>query len=1245
MFRNIFAFEMKYRLMTIPTLVVFLLFLLFGFISVYRASDASGLMTSITGAGRGNIHANAPYALHMMVILFTNFGLLITAAFFGGAAYRDFKANTYGLYFSYPITKIGYLSGRFAGAYCRTLLVMSGVGLGMLLGSLSPWTNMEKMAPLNILDYLHPYVVGVMPNLLFAGALLFAIALLTRRFMPVYAGLVIIVVGYLTGTALLGSENRMLASLIDPFGQIAAGQNIAYWSIAEKNRLVIPLAGSFLYNRIFWTTLGLGILVFAYRRFRFTHLSTSKVRHKVSSSPTDRSPQTRELFAGPIPTPEYGFPDVLKRMLYTSMVEFRMMMKNNTFRIIFALGMVLILVLGFKNVGLVRGTQTFPVTSQVLDTTKDALYLLCLAIAMFGSGELVWRERNRRTDAIYDALPVPEWVPLLGKLGALMLVQACLMLATMICGMIIQVLHGYTHFEPELYLQELFGIRLVYYVFLSVIAMFVQVLVNRKFVGYVVTLLLVDDLLVSLGLMHHLWTFGTTPHYAYSDMNGYGPFLQSIVFYNLYWTALSVLLAVISLLFWVRGVDARWKDRIRLMSERMTRGKTVTALAALTGCCVFGAVVVYNTTILNRFETAESIEEIHAEYEKKFKPYEALPQPRVLSIQTTVDMYPGERWIDARGTMALVNETDSTISDIFIQVPRETGIEKMSLSVPHSLKTLDDDHGVYVYALHDPMKSGEAIALEFDIVCREKGFKDRGVNTRLIRNGTFLSVEQLLPAVGYDPYFLHELDDNDKRKKYGLPPKPRIPSIDDEGARMETPLGRDACWIDFEAVVSTSSDQVALTCGELTEEWKEGGRRFFHYKTHDKILRYFPFISARYRVKRERHRDVAIEVYYHPDHDVNVDLMIEAAGKSLNYFTEHFGPYQFRHLRIVEFPRYAIFAEGFPGLIPISEGYGFIAKYDEDKVKEVFRVVAHEVAHQWWGHQVIGANVQGFFMLTEVMAQYSALMVCREEYEQEKIRRYVANEIDRYFRGRGREAEEETPLILTNERTWYLNYAKGFAVMNALQAYLGEERVNIAVGKYIETVAFQEPPFTTSCELIEAFREVTPDSLRYLLTDMFETITLYENRAVEALGRKLANGRYAVKVSYSVKKFRADAWGNETPVPFDDLIAFGVFDDEGKELALTKHWIDSETGELEFEVDRKPARAGIDPYYYLIDKRTDDNVIDVREKVMKKNEIGKIHDSPISRNAIGSPDCPGDDSGFGDGRGDRPGPALHHYSG
>src|SRR3546814_8282243 len=108
--------------------------------------------------------------------------------------------------------------------------------------------------------------------------------------------------------------------------------------------------------------------------------------------------------------------------------------------------------------------------------------------------------------------------------------------------------------------------------------------------------------------------------------------------------------------------------------------------------------------------------------------------------------------------------------------------------------------------------------------------------------------------------------------------------------------------------------------------------------------------------------------------------MIESAKKSLDYYTREFSPYQFRQLRILEFPSYAQFAQAFAGTVPYSESIGFIADLrDEDDIDYVFYVTAHEVAHQWWAHQVVGANVQGATMLSESLAQYSALMGLEDE--------------------------------------------------------------------------------------------------------------------------------------------------------------------------------------------------------------------------------------------------------------------------
>jgi len=43
-------------------------------------------------------------------------------------------------------------------------------------------------------------------------------------------------------------------------------------------------------------------------------------------------------------------------------------------------------------------------------------------------------------------------------------------------------------------------------------------------------------------------------------------------------------------------------------------------------------------------------------------------------------------------------------------------------------------------------------------------------------------------------------------------------------------------------------------------------------------------------------------------------------------------------------------------------------------------------------------------------------------------------------------------------------------------------------------------------------------------------------------------------------------------------------------------WIDKDKEDLEFIVDNIPEMAGIDPYYYLIDKNTDDNIVKMKRE-------------------------------------------------
>jgi hypothetical protein len=117
-----------------------------------------------------------------------------------------------------------------------------------------------------------------------------------------------------------------------------------------------------------------------------------------------------------------------------------------------------------------------------------------------------------------------------------------------------------------------------------------------------------------------------------------------------------------------------------------------------------------------------------------------------------------------------------------------------------------------------------------------------------------------------------------------------VSPITDARARNVNFISRDADWVRFEATIVTDADQTAVAPGYLVRpSWVERGRRHFHYRMDAPILNFYTFLSGRYAVRRDRWRNVAIEVYHHPPHSRNVERMIGAVKKSLDYYTRSSG--------------------------------------------------------------------------------------------------------------------------------------------------------------------------------------------------------------------------------------------------------------------------------------------------------------------------------------------------------------------
>lgn len=364
------------------------------------------------------------------------------------------------------------------------------------------------------------------------------------------------------------------------------------------------------------------------------------------------------------------------------------------------------------------------------------------------------------------------------------------------------------------------------------------------------------------------------------------------------------------------------------------------------------------------------------------------------------------------------------------------------------------------------------------------------------------------------------------------------------------------------------------------------------------IANFYSFLSGRFDVKRDKWKNVNLEVYYTPGHEYNLDKMMESAKAGLEYYEKNFAPFAFKQYRVLEFPRYRSFAQSFPNTVPFSEQIGFIERVqDKDDIDLLYFVNAHELAHQWWGHQLVGSQTQGSNMMSETLAEYSALKVMEKKYGEENTRKFLRYELDRYLRGRSGEVRHEPPLALVQNEP-YVWYNKGALVMFALADYVGEDKVNGALRDFLLKNRYATGPFPDTRGFVQAMRDVTPPELEYMVTDMFESIVLYENKATSAIVTQ-QGGQYKVTLNVETAKRKADGSGNESPMPLNDLIDVGVFSgskEHLKKLYMEKKWFNTDKSTVEIVVDQKPTYAGIDPYNKLIDRNPEDNLIAVEQK-------------------------------------------------
>src|SRR6218665_1463995 len=1182
-------FEVQYWFKT-PMIWIFM------FINILLTFFATASDNVVIGGSVGNIHKNAPFVIESFYSVLSILCLLMTTAFMNTTANRDFQHNMYQFIFTSPIKKRDYFFGKFIGAAIVSVIPLLGISIGTLLAPpLSPLLDLapaERFGPIIWGGHIQGLLAFGIPNVFISGVLLFSLAVIFRSNIVSFIGAMVLIVLYtFSGSYMKDIQNELLAGMIDPFGGNSFEIMTKYLTVDEKNYQAVALAGPLLMNRLIWIGITFIILLIIYFRFSF---NTKKEKSK-----NNKKAQTVKIPAvtSTVYTPAKANAFSCKIMWNLISFETRAIIKNPSFITIMAIGLI-VLIVNMSSVTSFFGTMRYPVTYIIVDQIEDAYSAFMIGFITFYTGVLVWKERDAKLNEIQDATPIKTGMLFVSKLTAIMIAIALVLVGTIVFGMLTQTAYGYTKYEPGVYFKSLLVIRLSSFLFLTVLSLLFHYLINNRYLAYFafVAFIIINQFIWGLFEINtNMVNFGHRPSITYSNMNGFGPFVSGTIWFSLYWILFCLVLCLVIVSFYVRGKEEQFRYRWA-NAKKMFRLRKVTVGISLILFVLCGSFVYYNTKILNKYESSDEAEKGQIAYEKKYKKYEQLIQPRFYKFDYHIDIKPEDRSLSTNVTAWAKNISSKPISELHFTMPQLS--DSIQINVPGGKIKVNDKKLFYrIYTLSQPLAPKDSIKLNIRLWKFNNGFENEVSFNELTENGTFFNNVDIMPSFGYNKDY--EVSDKNKRAKLNLPLRERMPKLDDSNmaARSNTYIGNDSDWVQVTTTISTSPDQTAIAPGSLMKTWSENGRRYFTYKLDQKALNFYSFISARYEIARKKWNGIDLEVYYDKAHEYNVSNMLNSMQKSLEYYTANFGPYFHKQCRIIEFPRYAEFAQAFPGTMPYSEGIGFITDLRDvtkDDIDMVFYVVAHEMGHQYWAHQLCGANMQGSEMMSEGFAQYSALMVMEKEYGKDKMKKFLQYEMDDYLSGRSHELEAERPLMKT-ENQQYIHYNKASVVMYYLKEMIGEKNVNTALANLIKEFGYKDPPYATSNYAVREFRKVTPDSLQYLISDLFENITLFNNRMLEAKYKKVGN-QYEVTLKTSSEKFRSDSLGKETAIPVSDFIDIAVFGtpkgDEkiGKILINKRLKINKKDNTFTFKTKELPYQAGIDPYNYLIDRVPDDNI-------------------------------------------------------
>jgi ABC-2 type transport system permease protein len=1156
------------------------------FVAIFMLALAGRLFAQMADAVTIPFHA--PLVLAHSAAAMTLAVLLTAAAVTGDAATRDLEFRLDAVMHAAPHGRLTSFSGRFIGVFVLVSLLLTLVPVSSLV---FPHFQADLVAShlgaVTPVAYLQTWIIVLLPNAFLTTALLFGMATLVRHVLGAWTAALLVAAVSLFSLQVLGPTLRhwTLASLFDPLGRATLRIIEQTSSPLDRQGRLVGLEPSLLMNRACWCLLALVVLVVACRRFHYATTSASR-----SWTPWRGRLAGREHWPAPAAVDEVRvlgpLPDVTRRFDRVAQARQTLAIVRDSLRELvtgwtwlLVPGLIVLILMVPQMLG-EFGIPLVPTTDRVLAAFRGPVNDLRILLALL-AGELVWRERDARIQGLMDTAPVADGARWLGKLLALWIVSVALHVVLLIAGLLIQLPRGVTELEPGVYLRILFGLDLARTLTFGLLALSVHTLVNHKHIGHLLVLLLVlgsNGLAAQFGVEHPLLVYGSGPAWQYSRIRGLDPFVGPVLVCLTYWAAWTLLLAIVSQLFTVRGVVHGGRERLQVARRRFNRRTAACVTATVAAIVIPGGLIFYDTNVVRAYSSSDRLAAWRAEYERRYKANEDVPQPTTVAAALDVELYPERHEAEVRGVYTLENHSSAALRVLHVSTSDQVHTEAVSFDRSVRLVSSDEAFGHRVYALDAPLAPGAAMRMRWSVRRPSQGFAARGINTTVVRNGSMIAMYEWAPHLGYRWH--RELTDAAERARHALPPRAALAPLNEANARRRD-TGQERLYLT--ACIGTPADQVAVAPGTLRRSWAEGRRRYAEYVTNAPIGPGYAIFSAEYVVRSERLGDTALEVAYHPRHSANVDRMMHGMRAALAQYERRFGMYPYEVLRMVEHPGTTGTLHSAAATIWYQELFSLLdPAADPRGIDAPFAIVAHEVAHQF---QPRLAPVEGRGLVSESFAWYAAFGVIEDTYGPAHLQRFLRMLRLSYDAPRSRAG-----LPLLRAVDWFDSYRRGALALYALQEYIGRDQIDAAWRRLLGHDAGASR-LVTSLDFYRELQALTPAPLQGLLRDLFERNTFwdFETRATTISPRP--GGGWRVTLDIHGRKTAVDEHGREAEVAMDDPIEIGVLgvpapgEGRGPTIALGKHRLHPGVQRVTIDTPTRPTQVAVDPRGLLTQPR------------------------------------------------------------